>query len=918
MTAEATVTGEVTNAVVRSLVDKAREKPGRGRIIGVRATPDPNAARDLDHKGERVRVVPCVSSLAVRAAILGHKPEEWLVILTDRAEEDLGAGILAHFASYHLKNPDPWDAIKQRFGAASLDRLLATKYRTSAIALGLLRISPDGGWTPAPAGILSADHAFGSVARERLGLGSSTVDVLSVLSWASTSGTAGRIASLRVDAGNELADAVLEWLAARCSEAQAPMRQLLSTGAAGEALQIGLALHVLTGLAPGASAETRGLAQLGLARLDHRWTNAQPKVSSESLAALGVAAESVVKRLLSNAKTWAQGRHVAAAADALLRQLQVESLGAASDVLPSSLNLRFVKLADALRRVPESSAVADIEAQWADASRHVLFDPPRNDDRDERIAPFHAAVRLARWLAEPEESLSGLAPLARRQAASDGWVDAAYNDAANGVFDPGLGSALEHVLRLVEARRRDHDREFAAALAVSTGRDEGVAKGYLDGAGDRVWLLERVVPGIVVPLATQRPTLLVVLDGMSTASAAELIQHVLDDRSGWNEILPSGSSRRAAALAVLPTLTEFSRTSLLCGRLTSGGQQDEAAGFKAAAHGVTSALHHKKVLDTSRLGFALSDDVYQDIAYRASDGTVKVQLVACVLNTIDDALDRSDPAGTIWNQDAVKHLRAVLTAAMAGGRTVVLTADHGHIVERRRGTQRSFPGISSSRSRSAVQPPAPDEVLVAGTRVLAHGGRAVLAVDETVRYGPIKAGYHGGASPAEAVVPVAVMLPAGADIPKGWDFAPRQEPVWWSAAASLPVPAALPSPTSKSGTPAPSLFDELEQQKPVSSGLGGAVIASKTFKDQVKLSGRVSVDESVIGLLIDALAGASGTRLPMATAAVVLQVPPTRMRGAVAQLQKLLNVEGYGVLRADGSELVLDVALLREQFEVGA
>jgi len=44
------------------------------------------------------------------------------------------------------------------------------------------------------------------------------------------------------------------------------------------------------------------------------------------------------------------------------------------------------------------------------------------------------------------------------------------------------------------------------------------------------------------------------------------------------------------------------------------------------------------------------------------------------------------------------------------------------------------------------------------------------------------------------------------------------------------------------------------------------------------------------------------------------------LRGAVVQVQQLLNVEGYAVLRldVDGSTLVLDEALLREQFEVQA
>ena len=43
--------------------------------------------------------------------------------------------------------------------------------------------------------------------------------------------------------------------------------------------------------------------------------------------------------------------------------------------------------------------------------------------------------------------------------------------------------------------------------------------------------------------------------------------------------------------------------------------------------------------------------------------------------------------------------------------------------------------------------------------MLRHDGRAVLAVDERLRYGPLKAGYHGGGAPAEAVVPVAVLVP---------------------------------------------------------------------------------------------------------------------------------------------------------------
>lgn len=917
MTVEAGIAGEVTNAVVRSFVDKARSK-NQGKVIAIRATPDPDARRSFEDHGELVDVVPCVSALAVRAALMEHPADSWLVILTDRSEEDLGAGILAHFVGNQLRNPDPWEAVRQRFSATNFDRVLVREYRRPEIAQGILRISPDDGWAPAPAGILSADHAFGSVARERFGISGSTIDALSVLRWTSEGIATSSIAALRTDAGNELTDAVLAWIAKACGAAEAPMRQLLVSGAAAEALPLGLALEPLTQKGLDSKPAERVEAEVALARLEHRWKGAAPVVSRDGLAALAQAAGTVARRLLSESKTWHEGRRAVDAADALVAELQAERLGAQSNLLPSSFDDRFRTLADALRRVPAADAVSGVEDAWRLAEGHLLFEAPRDDGKDARVAPARGAVRLVRWLAAPDIATAGLADMAIRQSAVDAWVDSAYNDAFTGVADAGLAEAIEHILRLVEERRRTHDRQFAAALAATTHQDEGKAAGFVAGGSDRVWYLENLLAKVVLPLASTSPLLLVVLDGMSTATAVELVQTIVAGHEGWNEVIPKAASRRMSALAVLPTLTEHSRTSLLCGRLASGGQKQEQDGFAALAHAHTSVLHHKKILDTSRPGFVLHDEVRHDITEMAIDGTPHKQVVACVLNTIDDALDRSDPAGTSWNQDAVKHLRPILAAALAAGRTVVLTADHGHIVERRRGAQRPYPDISSARSRAASSPAGEDEVQVEGSRVLAHGGSAVLAVQETLRYGPLKAGYHGGAAPAEAVVPVAVLVPSTrAEAPPAWKFAGPQEPLWWSAAPALHVPT-VAVPVGKKPPTAPTLFDEFEAEKPFGAGLGASVIASKTYKDQAKLAGRVTVDETAIGLFIDALASASGSRMQMATAAVVIRVPPARMRGAVAQLQKLLNVEGYAVLRSDGSELVLDVSLLREQFGLGA
>ena len=49
-------------------------------------------------------------------------------------------------------------------------------------------------------------------------------------------------------------------------------------------------------------------------------------------------------------------------------------------------------------------------------------------------------------------------------------------------------------------------------------------------------------------------------------------------------------------------------------------------------------------------------------------------------------------------------------------------------------------------------------------------------------------------------------------------------------------------------------------------------------------------------------------------------MPPVALRGAILHAQRLLNVEGYPVLRvdADGATVIVDRPLLREQFGLGS
>jgi hypothetical protein len=83
---------------------------------------------------------------------------------------------------------------------------------------------------------------------------------------------------------------------------------------------------------------------------------------------------------------------------------------------------------------------------------------------------------------------------------------------------------------------------------------------------------------------------------------------------------------------------------------------------------------------------------------------------------------------------------------------------------------------------------------------------------------------------------------------------------------------------------------------------------------QRQLLRRAPADQG-IAALIDALVGAGG-RLTLTEAATAAGESPVRMSGYLAQVARLLNVDGYPVLQLkDGGKMAeLSEQLLRQQF----
>ena len=427
-----------TLPVVRDLLDQAKRKNYRSGVLGIRTRPVWTGSSTFTHDETPVTVVPCVSTLAVREALLDRRPNEWLVVLTDRSESDLGAGVLSHLAHHRLRTPDPWEAVRHRFAATGIDPALTGVAAHRELASGLLAAAPVGGWPPAPGGVLTIDHALAAVSREHLRLPDLAVDATSVLSWTADEQGPLRLADLRQLAGDVLVDAVLTWLARRSGAVAAPLLHLLRGGAAGDALPLGLIVGVLGDARDSSSADAVQLARDCLIRLESRLGGTQPP--AHVLRAWAAESTSIVTWLLHEPDTRPTAERLLARADTLLGEVQATGLAERSDMLPAGLTRRLAGLADALRSATSDptadtvapTALAEVEQAWCSVRSHTL------SSTDRRTSPFLAAVRLTRWLSQDDTAASStLRALLDRHAKPFGDGDR-------------LGAAAPHAARLAD------------------------------------------------------------------------------------------------------------------------------------------------------------------------------------------------------------------------------------------------------------------------------------------------------------------------------------------------------------------------------------------------------------------------------------------------------------------------------------
>ncbi|MFE7546542.1 BREX-2 system phosphatase PglZ [Streptomyces gardneri] len=962
VTAAAALTSAVRlNAatITQYLASSSSLKPGKQRAVLLRAAPQWDGPGEVVWGGtRRARVVAAPSPLAVYELVLDHLAPtaagpEVLVVLTDREESELGPDLLAQVHKHRVNAVDTWHVVRESFGAIDTDgRLKADNWAAEA----LLDATPPGGWPTRGGGMLSRNEALAALALRRLGIGrydpdrddasaSADADVLDVpalLRWSQQPGGPDRFLALRVAERQGLA----QFLGGeeQAGEAGKALLALVEAEHGPDAVAFGLLCAALwEHVGKEADAEiyrARGRAE--------RWFGEKPPAQGEAFdrlaAAFGRACEEFVSGLLLAGRS-GRTEFDESAADArkttgtvldraavLVRQFGAESAERRSPVLRAGLEARFAEVGGALRSGATERTLQALE----DVDRHRLAP---DTDEHVRLGRARMAQRLAQWLATgPEAPTPTFSAALNRHLDETGWVDMALEHVqAGGDPDPVLKSAYDSLCASVREKRREIDREFARALATWTegGRD-----------ANSMLTVESFLPTVVAPVVKSgdRRILLLVLDGMSAAIAAELGEEL---REHWAEYDPlpgaKDAPRRRVMAAALPTVTAVSRTSLFAAQLMRGNQGDEKRLFPAHKFWgeAQAAVFHKDDLRADSGGDWLGPELLEALAGERTH-------VAVVLNTVDDRLASEQKLGDgTWRLDQIGALRSLLRHAATEGRAVLLTSDHGHVIDRY-GVRVHATGVESARHRSPGQPVSEAEIALSGPRVVdvEPGGEIVALWDADARYSAQRAGYHGGAALAEFTIPVLAFLPFSATPPKGWRELGNPQPSWWRLGAETPVqlrqktatvqpPASKPARRGKAEAAAlaqshdslfdvalvPTIGDEaLLSVQAVSpdDALVATLLASEVFQSQVGTLAR-KPDLGRVEQAVRALIDAGGT-LPMTALAQRVSLPASRrVEGFAAVLGQLLNYDGVQVLETlpDGRTLRLNLPLLKDQFGLG-
>jgi len=884
-----------------AVLDRASD----ANIIAIQAKTRANWPEAITLSGREFQLRWCESSLMAREAlsalevVASEQAQTGLILLTPLAARDLGDDVVARLARAQVFQPDAWGMVQQLFKAREIDARLS---RFRWMAQLLVDRASMGAYPPVPNGFLDMDTAWRHVLGRCLTLDASRPDAAILLNWSLGADSAGLFADLPDTAKPQIA----AWLGDAAGSVGTLIMRCVTAGNTADALPLGLVCGVVL------SPLGEGVHDLAAAaiRLERYLGDRRIGVADGRMWA-GEAAK-VLKALTPTLR-----RTVNERAEALLHELHVDAYAHLSDILAVGLDQRLGLLATALNAFMADPSKVSLEI--AERVAGSALDHAHADPASTRMLRVKMALRLCRWMvaAQPESkgrdsrSAPGFAALAHDYAREGAFVDWARFKLIGGDELPDLSSAFVALRDAAREKAEAFNQTFAQALQVWNREPR---------AEPACMPVEAILERLVGPLAQQVPVMLLVADGLSYSIFRELCEDL--EALGWDEHVIGPPPTLAVGIAALPTITEVSRTSLLSGRLMVGAAPQEKTAFSthaalvnASRAGAPPVVFHKGDLSDAE---GLSSTVRDAIA------SMQQQVVAVVYNAVDDQLSGSNQINIRWSIDDLRLLGPLLSEARRARRVVIVTADHGHVIDD--GTVQRGQGDGDRWRLPSVLPDVSELVFEGGRVRTVSGSTVVCTWSERVRHGAKKNGYHGGVSAQEVVVPLSVFAPRGMSL-KGWQPAAALQPDWWAplhvAEPAMPddspmLSRKLPKPKPLA-MPQPDLFGAAAPAAATAPAVDWieALQSSPAYVAQKALAARVAPADDDVRSLLDALA-ARGGKLSKAALAQRLGMPAMRISGFVNAAKRVLNVDQAAVLVLDetGGTVELNRELLSRQFQV--
>ena len=899
--------GTLSSQQLRTLVEEKWQRDADALAIGLHVAQPWKTPSVVDFDAWKAHVVRADTVFQVREALLdAERSKGRIILLTKLRQGDLGNDVVARLARSRLFAIDHWASLCSLFKAKELDRSICD----ASLAEALLECSPADGYPPVSAGILDAGTVWRAICRHVFEMGEREPDLVTLLLWATNPTASARY----LNASDELRASLRERLVSNLGDAADSILRFVDCQAGGDALALAVVCQVVFGKG------NDNVLDAAAARME-QYHNNKP-ISKLVGRALGRFANDAIADLDRTDDPRLAQQHLQRA-DELLKQFRCDDHASRSRLTLLGYEQRLGRFGTQI-----TATLADLkpdtirrcEQLQAEVAAHRRA---KIGQRTDQLARSEMALRLLRWLDVPIPAATSFGEMTNVYRKELAFADWARESICRGEDVADLTTAYQQLDQAVLARREQFNQTFAKSLADWT----ATGSTFKDVLG-----VEQVMSQFVAKIAEAgNRLLLVVLDGMSWPVCHELMADVRHEH--WFEAtLDESSALPAPVIATVPSITTYSRTSLLSGELVKGDSSIEKRNFEANAalkqvceKRYPPVLFHKKEVTEGARGI-VGDDLSKAIL------STNNKIVGVVINAIDDRLSSAQQVREQWTINRISPLGAILKLARDSGRVVILASDHGHVWHRPEA--KLCDGDSGSRWRTQNGEANDGEIAISGSRVREENGSRNVIVPwvETIYYGRQQNGYHGGATPQEMVSPLVILMDKTSTY-SGLFACEYPKPEWWTAppVASAVVeepPVTIVTPRNPIG-----LFDiQFEKEakpvitpvkKPVTQPVPtGSVwlerlFASTGYKDQKEFVRRHAPEDEMVRRCLKALDASGGIMTPPAFSKAA-DIPAARLDGLIARIQRLLNVDGYEILTFSRSEnrIELNVPKLKRQFDL--